>query len=218
MTKTKAPGKSFPRHFSKVSGVKLKYAPKVDGRRLAKLYNDFALGLTVAPQIDDVGLALYLRCQDIARAAKKQCVCPLCGGLVDLWNASSEAETVACPGKCGFEITRAEFRLSFRHTDLGCGNALPVFEKYLADYPLCRSEGEKMIAIDTLIHAFHIEANTRLINRAAGNNLISGSLAQVCELLDRLSGVQPECDAVFRESIASMWARRRAKRTPRPQP
>ena len=79
-----------------------------------------------------------------------------------------------------------------------------------SDYPLCKSIDEKMIAIDTLIHSFHMDMKLNLPNRAAGNNLIEGSFKSVMDALNKLSGVQPQNDIVFSQTSEIMWKRRRS--------
>ena len=54
-----------------------------------------------------------------------------------------------------------------------------------------------------------MDAKLNLPNRAAGDNLIEGSLSEVVALLDSLSGIQPDNDAVFRKTSQLMWKRRR---------
>jgi hypothetical protein len=48
-----------------------------------------------------------------------------------------------------------------------------------------------------------MHARLNLPNRAVGNNLIDGCLADVVTLLDSLSGIQPDNDAVFKKNITT---------------
>ena len=185
---------------------KLRWAPKLSPDRLARLYRQFMAGQADEARADDVGWALYLRCEDILRVSAGKCRCPRCGAEF----AVAQGEN-ACPGSCGFVISSAQYHDSWRHTDLWCGNARTCFERFFAAYPHARVLEEKMVLIDTLIHSFHIELKTGRVNRSATNNLLQGSLEQVIEALDALSGIQKEQDELWRETVKDMWKRRRGE-------
>ncbi len=69
-----------------------------------------------------------------------------------------------------------------------------------------------MVAIDTLIHAFHWDMKFHLPGRPVANNLIEGSLEQVVDLLDRLTfGKDSQAIAEWRSQIEILWNRRRGK-------
>jgi hypothetical protein len=54
-------------------------------QRILRLYRTDALGIVDEEQIDDVGLALYVRCQSILRATaahKGRVTCPHCEAMV----------------------------------------------------------------------------------------------------------------------------------------
>lgn len=186
---------------------RIRWAPKLQPQLLRKLYQSYAMGFEDTDLIDDVGIRLFLRCESIVMIAKGEFFCPGCGGRRKLAEAAP-TEAVMCK-KCGFTCTTGEVGESSRHLDLWQGNAGGYFEDFYSRYTTAKTPGEKMILIDTLIHSFHIDAKSQLPNRAAGNNLIEGSLKQVVDLLDELSGVQPQNDDVFRETAAAMWERRR---------
>ena len=133
--------------------------------------------------------------------------CPVCRARLRFLPDAAENDTLTCKTS-GFTLTRAAYHASYRHRDLWQGKAGGYFEAYYRDYPTLRTPGERLIAIDTLIHSFHIDAKSGLPNRAAGNNLIEGSLSDVVRFLDGLSGVQPENDAWFRKTADVMWRRR----------
>lgn len=187
--------------------VKVKWPPKLQPRLLAKLYASSASGMLDEDLLEEVGIALWLRCEAIVMIAHGELCCPVCRARLRFPPDAAENDMLTCK-TCGFTLTRAAYHASYRHRDLWQGKAGGYFEAYYRDYPTLRTPGERLIAIDTLIHSFHIDAKSGLPNRAAGNNLIEGSLSDVVRFLDGLSGVQPENDAWFRKTADVMWRRR----------
>lgn len=204
---------------------KIKWSPKIHPQKLVTLYQRYMAGQTEEAEVDDVGLGLFLRVRDILLIADHQLICPQCGEVFvvpparsparkpEQTSARSEEQTLdqtKCPNPtCSFSISWQEYHLSWRHKELWVGKAGPCFQQYFERYPRAKGINEKMIAIDTLIHSFHIDLKANLPNRTAANNLIEGSLRQVVDILDRLSGIQPENDVIFRETVQQMWERRR---------
>ena len=189
-------------------GHRIKWAAKIQPILLKKIYNMSASGVIDEELIDDVGIRLYLRCEAMVMISQKSLYCPECNNKIVITDEQGE---LAC-NNCNFAFTLAEYRESFTHRELLLGNAAPYFEKYYNEYLKCKTANEKIIMIDTLIHSFHIDIKTGAINRIAGNNLIEGSHDQVVGLLDELSGIQPDNDAVFSETAAVMLKRRKGNR------
>ena len=176
----------------------IKWSRKVPQALIAKLYNQSVSGVCDDELADEVGWALYARCESIISATggfEKKCLkCPdLCGADVPLRDG-----VFSCP--CGFRATWDEFRKSYKGKQLYAANALPVFLDYHRDFPRAKSYGEKLVCIDVLIHSFHlrlsycrgahdIEDESVEINRPVGANLIEGSLKEVVLFLDRLSAL-----------------------------
>ena len=176
----------------------IKWHKRVPQEMIARLYRQSVSGICDDDLADEVGWALYGRCESIISVTngfeKKWLVCPECGAEVALADG-----VFACP--CGFRASWEEFRASYKGKQLYAANALPVFLAYHGDFPRARSYGEKLICIDVLIHSFHIknsyhrelesydpEDETVEINRPVGANLIEGSLKEVVIFLDGLSG------------------------------
>ncbi len=190
--------------------VKLKWPPKLQPRALAGLYASSAAGMLDEALLDDTGISLWLRCEAIVMISRGELFCPVCRARLRFPPGTAEEDALSCK-TCGFTLTRAAYHASYRHRDLWQGNAAGCFAAYYRTYPSLHTPGERLIAIDTLIHSFHIDAKSGLPNRAAGNNLIEGSLRDVVRFLDELSGVQPENDARFRDTADVMWRRRSGK-------
>jgi uncharacterized CHY-type Zn-finger protein len=166
---------------------------------ISRLYNQSASRICDDELADEVGWALFARCESIISATngfeKKCLICPACGADVML------ADNVfGCP--CGFLATWDEFKKSYKGKQLHAANALPVFMAYRRDFPKAKTYGEKLICIDVLIHSFHIsmsyykeldnydiENENVALNRPTGANLIEGSLSEVIQFLDALSAI-----------------------------
>jgi Zn ribbon nucleic-acid-binding protein len=191
---------------------KIRWAPKVTRARIWQLYQNDAAGTVDESLVENVGFSLWLRCQSIVQVSQHRVECPRCRTVFDMgaWGAA-EPETVECPTpECGWQVSRQEYHLSWRHRDLIGANALPEFQAYVAAYPAARSTQERMGCIDRLIHAFHWDLQQNLPNRSVANNLIEGSHLQVLALLDRLNegNVAPD-KAHWRATVDVMMARRR---------
>ena len=186
---------------------RIKWSPKLQPDILRKFYKINASGIIDDEVINDVGLKLYLRCESIMMATRGEFYCPDCGNKITVNKTIDKNHETKC-NNCDFTFTADEFYESYRHRELWQDNAYVYFGKYYDEYPKCKTANEKIIMIDTLIHSFYYEAQTGTINKANGNNLIEGSLDQVVKLLHELSGIQPENDAAFAETVKLMWRRR----------
>jgi len=178
----------------------IKWCKKVPQELISRLYNQSVSGICDDELANEVGWALYARCESIISATngfeKKRLICLNCGKEVPLSNNN----VFDCP--CGFHVTWEEFKKSYKNKQLHAANALPIFTDYQRNFPKAKTYGEKLICIDVLIHSFHIknsyykilesydpeDANVA-INRPTGANLIEGSLSEVILFLDKLSAI-----------------------------
>ena len=176
----------------------IKWCKKVPQALISRLYNQSVSCIPNDELANEVGWALYARCESIISATygfeKKVLICPnLCGAdvpLVDnIFNCS-----------CGFYATWEDFKKSYKGKQLYAANALPIFLAYRENFPKAKTYGEKLICIDILIHSFHIknsyhknldsyDIDNVTLNRPTGANLIEGSLKEVILFLDKLSAV-----------------------------
>jgi hypothetical protein len=191
----------------------VKWSPKIDPQRVVSLYRRYVTGRLEPADVDDVGIGLYLRVKSILLVADSKCLCPECGREFQV--SLLDVETTCPEPGCMFSITKDKYLASWRHRDLWRGKALPAFEVYFEKYPVAKTLDEKMILIDTLIHSFHIDLVQNLPNRSVANNLMEGSLKQVVDILNDLSGIQPENDRFFKETVETMWRRRRGGKGPK---
>lgn len=175
----------------------IRWAKKVPRELIAKLYYKDSLGICDTELADEVGCALYARCESIISVTygfeHKRLICPSCGADIPLCDNS-----FSCG--CGFSASWEQFRASYKGKQLYGANALPVFLSFRRDFPKAKEYREKITAIDALIHSFHILHSYRLgydildpedesvtLGRPAGANLIEGSLTEVIAFLDELS-------------------------------
>ena len=178
---------------------KIKFSPRISKQDLRRIYEDDAKGLHDESLIDEVGIALYLRCCDIlaVKRAKEGSV-----RCQDCWNQGKETyierpkirskatagQYLTCPS-CGFSFLWSDYKKAFMRNQLNSGGAMPAFEHYIKMYPRAADAQAKMLLIDRLIHEFHYsnKHNPNQPTRSVGPNLISGSLTNILEFLDELS-------------------------------
>jgi hypothetical protein len=175
------------------------WAPRVSLALIRRLYVAEARGLCDEAQLDEVGVALYLRCQSIleyTRALEGTVQCKRCArsGVVTLIERATRepAELLRCP-VCGWQVRWRVYVAEANKVrgQLAAGHAGPAFQRYVEAYPHCRNARDKMLAIDQLIHDFHWvlrdEDQAPEAWKPAGVNLLQGSTTQVLELLDELA-------------------------------
>jgi len=177
----------------------IKWAKKVPQELISKLYNQSISGLDNDELANEVGWALFARCESIISVTngveEKFIICPECGKNIDL-----KDEVFACI--CGFQATLKQFKSSYKKRQLHAANALPIFVAFHKNFPKAKSYGEKLICIDVLIHSFHIKSSyyktldsydpeneSVALNRPTCANLIEGSLPDVILFLDNLSEI-----------------------------
>jgi len=179
----------------------IRWSKRVPQELISRLYNQSVSGIEDEELIDEVGWALYARCESIISATngfeKKVLICPLCGKDIAL-----SENIFNCQYPCGFSATWEEFKKSYKGKQLHASNAMPIFLTYQKDFPRAKTYGEKLICIDILIHSFHIkmsyykildnydiEDESVELNRPVGANLIEGKLSEVILFLDKLSAL-----------------------------
>ncbi len=164
------------------------WAPKVPRSKIRRLYETDALGILDTGLIDEVGWALWQRCESIltvTAAHYGHVRCPECASVIERQDPWSEGEQVRCPG-CGWQIAWKDYHQTYRGKQLFGANSVENFEAYHHDFPLARTPAEKMLLVDNLIHSFHLSL-LHGIGRPAATNLLEGSLAEVIQFLDGLS-------------------------------
>jgi hypothetical protein len=164
---------------------KIKWARRVQPKKIRRLYTLDAKGIVDEELIDEIGYAMYARClaiRDATRAQFGRANCPRCRGEVK--HSGNKDEVLACP--CGWSTTWREFHRTYKGKQLFGGNAYPVFKAFISRWPLARTPRDKMLEIDGLIHACHEDAKKRWA-RPAACNLIEGRMMELIPFLDELA-------------------------------
>ena len=164
------------------------WAPKVAQFKIRLLYERDAQGIIDLSLIDEVGWALWERCDSIltvSAAHNGHILCPRCGTVIERQKPWPEDGTVTC-AKCGWHILWTAYHQTYQGKQLFGANAVEVFESYHKAFPRAQAAQEKMLLIDQLIHAFHVGLKES-IGRPVAANLIAGSLKDVIQFLDQLT-------------------------------
>src|SRR6266542_3079726 len=154
----------------------LRWAPKISQIKVRRLYELDSQSIIDLDLINDVGWALWERCESIltvTTAHYGHVLCPTCGAVIERQNPWTADENVECT-KCDWHIPWATYHQSYRGKQLFGANAVGIFEAYHKAFPLAQKANEKMLLIDQLIHAFHV--SLKEIGRPVAANLIEGSL------------------------------------------
>jgi predicted RNA-binding Zn-ribbon protein involved in translation (DUF1610 family) len=175
----------------------IQWTPRVPKSKIRRLYESDAAGRIDEELLDDVGMTLLLRCEDIlviADARQGRLLCPMCkrrGERTIVPRRTKARDELLRCDRCGWEITWADYLQSFKRRQLHIGGAGPAFRRYVKDYPQARSTRDRMLAVDRLIHEFHYSLRDQpdRPTRACCVNLISGRLTDVVHFLDELSGL-----------------------------
>jgi hypothetical protein len=164
----------------------LKWARRVPQELIRRLYTLDAKGIRDEELVDEVGYAMYARCESMrtvteAHAGRPRC--PRCSEqLAHRW---VKDEAMVCA--CGWSATWGEYLRSYQGKQLHGGTGYPNVLTFLDAWPNARAYPEKLLAIDTLIHACHGPGTQWLMARPLGVNLIEGNAHEIAALLDELA-------------------------------
>ena len=164
----------------------VRWAPKIPVAMIVRLYNADATMVRDDELIDDVGWRLLARSQDVLLVSDSEVVCPECGTTFDVpWIGQPSEQTSTCP-TCGWSITAREYHAGFEHRDLNGAGAREAFAEYVSRFPRLTTYGEKMLAIDRLVHAVHKTGGV------AARNLFEGRAREVLATLDAIAAARHE--------------------------
>jgi hypothetical protein len=153
------------------------WAPKLPVALVVRLYAADAQLRRDEQLADEVGWKLLARCQDVLLVCDSQVSCPACGAVVDVpWIGEPEDRLARC-ASCGWSTTAGEYHASFEHRDLNGAGAREAFARYVDRFPQLTTYGEKMRAIDGLVHAVHTTGGL------AARNLFEGRARDVIAAL-----------------------------------
>lgn len=129
------------------------WAPRVKPQLIRRLYESDAVGLLDPELLDETGFALLLRCETIQSVTERRC--PKCRApLEGAFSNGPRDRRVTCPD-CGWSSTWDAYHRSYKSRRIHGGRAYDHFLTYIDEFQRCRTAGQKMLAIDRLIHALH---------------------------------------------------------------
>ncbi len=162
----------------------IRWEPRVPPDLIHHLYQADASGLPDPELIDEVGYALFMRCETIRRVTER--CCPSCGQRLLGTDGEDRQRVISCPD-CQWHATWAHYLASYKRDRIHGGRAYPAFTAYLAEFPRCRTPQDKMLCIDRLIHGVHLSLDHSWTTPAAVN-LIQAKRPEIERLLDGLAG------------------------------
>ena len=171
-----------------------KWAPKVPLDKLRRLYETDAKGFIDSELLDDIGYSFYARCEQGLGGFK----CANC--REDIVFTGGKNNIITC--KCGYQYTYGGYKESFYKSKLPHGAALPAFKKFMSDWEKAKTDSEKMIAIDILVHAFHVSLLTGRGYGSVSVNLLQGTRKEHFELLNNLAYGK---NSIAAESVKKQW-------------
>ena len=197
--------------MSKQSG--LRWARRVEQEKIRRLYALDAMGIQHEELIDEVGYAIYARCESIRNVTEAhmgRAQCPKCASILE--HGWKKNDLLICT--CGWQLAWGDYLASYQRKQLVGGSGFRNFLEFLERWPQARTPRDKLLAIDWLLHQCHSTVKFPL-GRPIAVNLIEGNAHEVAALLDDLAygshstaGLQEARDA-WRSGVGSPWLRRR---------
>jgi len=163
------------------------WAPRVPKWKIRQLYETDAQGRVDEELLDEVGYALFARCQSFIAAQEAiqgRAICPRCQAVIVHEGQSDELLRCAC----GWQLSWDAYFRTIQHKQLsGAEPVVRQFRDFCARFPSAESASDKMLLIDRLLHGFHWYYKTNTVTRPVAINLIEGRLQEVIAFLDVLS-------------------------------
>lgn len=157
---------------------------KLNIQKLKRLYQLDAQGIQDEVLADEVGLTLFLRCkygkEDMARMEQGGIRCHHCGA--ELYG-DSDFRQCACGGQYSYQ----EYRRSYRRNNMPTGAAARVFDAFMEGWSGATCYQQKIILIDTLLHAFHLSLVSGAVHRPVAMNFIDGTRERVTAIIQALA-------------------------------
>lgn len=164
------------------------WAPRVPQHLIRQLYENDAAGMVDEALLDEVGWRLVARCKSFIEAVEAThglVRCPRCSTVIH--RVFTPDEWLSCP-TCDWELSWKQFFSSIQHHQLsGAQPVTDLFNQFIDHFQRARTYQAKMLLIDHLIHAFHINLREGCSTRTTGVNLIEGRYHEVVAFLDGLS-------------------------------
>lgn len=163
----------------------IQWAPRVSQNMIRRLYETDARGIYDEDLINEVGYALYARCESFIEANEARSGRPKCRQCGSITLFAWGAQMVTCE-KCGWQVPTATYFRSIKGKQLsGAEPVDAIMRDFLRDFSKTKDLRQKTLAIDRLIHCFHWCNATA--TRPVAVNLIKGKMSDVVRFLDRLT-------------------------------
>lgn len=182
-----------------VGKPRIRWAPRLPPRLLERLYQADAGGLRDTELCEEVGVRLFARCRAFVLVSEWEVECPACRGVF----AVARQGRSLCPTTgCAFLTDPTAYRTSLQNHYVYPGRAMDAFRRFFRGYPKTKTYADKILMIDELIHAFHIDEATGTPVKSLASKLLEGNKNEAVQLLDRLSAVDASTKERWRETVA----------------
>ncbi len=167
------------------------WAGKVSRRDIQRLYQSDAQGLLDEDLLEKVLYTIHARVCDMFELREAQqfgrVKCRSCGAPIPqpYWMGSRNKDNPLACVRCSWQTTCGAFFDSYTGKDLLPGSRADLFEEFLERFLAAHTPQEKMLLVDWLIHAFHVQSG--VAGRLVAMNVIQGSRDQLVELLAALA-------------------------------
>ncbi len=184
------------------------WAGKVSRRDIQRLYDSDAQGLPDEDLLNQVMYTIQARVRDMFEVREAQQTgrvkCRSCGEpiLQPFWMGGHNKHIVLACEKCGWQTTCGAFLESYSGKDMLPGSRTELFQEFLERFPAAGTPQEKMLLLDWLIHAFHVQSGVS--SRLVAMNVIQGSRSQLIELLTNLAARAGEGGQAAKETWITM--------------
>jgi hypothetical protein len=181
-------------------GPKIRWAKRLRPVLLARLYQSDAEGFRDLELCEEVGSILLARCETFRRVAAREVACPSCDTVFPV----ARRGVSACPGAgCDWRTDFASYQESVRNHFAATGRALDAYEAFRRGWPGARRYEEKILLIDQLIHAFHVDEKAGRPAKSVASKLLEGNKKEGVRFLDQLSAVDPMAKEAWRRTVAT---------------
>lgn len=189
-----------------------RWARRVQPDLIRRLYALDAKGVQDDELVNEVGYAIYARCESIRIATEAhagRATCRQC--RAEMRHRWARNEPLVCES-CGWTTTWGDYLKSYQRKQLHGGSGYLNFLAFLDRWPKARAYRDKLLAIDWLMHQCHSTAAFPL-GRPIAVNLIEGNAHEVAAFLDELAygakstpGLESTRDA-WRAGAGRRWTR-----------
>jgi hypothetical protein len=200
-----------------------RWARRVRPELIRRLYELDAKGVQDDELLNEAGYAIYARCESIRIATEAhfgRLTCRKCRAIIP--HHGGKDTQLVC-GECGWSTTWAGYHTSYKRQQLHGGKAYPDFLAFLERWPAARTYRDKLLEIDRLVHALHVDAKYGFA-RPAAVNILEVTMREARELMQELAygtastpGLA-ETRASWQETTDSMLAAARERIANRQRP